>query len=71
MMKNNISCFAQTTYWIGWILDSIKLTCFGVIDQVAKINLAHAVAPLKQWFEKWRLSVGSTGPLRYYRIVLW
>jgi hypothetical protein len=35
--------------------------------ETTKIKIAHAVAPFKQWFEKWRLSVGSTGPLRHYR----
>ncbi len=39
----------------------------GVVQKTGKINIVHAVAPLKQWFEKWRLSVGSTGPLRHYK----
>jgi hypothetical protein len=44
-----------------------KQTRGTLVLQSAKINLAHAVAPLLQWSEKWRLGVGSTGPLRHYR----
>jgi hypothetical protein len=44
-----------------------KQTRGTLVLQSAKINFAHAVAPLLQWSEKWRLGVSSTGPLRHYR----
>lgn len=58
-------------YSSGGLFDPNKFSGISVVLkmflQEAKINIVHAVAPLKQWFEKWRLSVGSTEPLRHYR----
>jgi hypothetical protein len=64
------TCFGVCFDSSGGGLYPFKFASFLVVLkmflQKCKINVAHAVAPLKQWFEKWRLSVGSTGPLRHY-----
>jgi hypothetical protein len=69
MLINDASYLAIAHMWsrcffpVKIAIDVIKqLNNFLLRDM---IEFVHAVVPVKQWFGKWRLSVDSTGPLRY------
>ena len=54
MSKNNIAnFFIKSPNLFGWIAFFKQITSRRVINETAKINIAHAVVPLKQWYLKW------------------
>lgn len=65
--KYDVAIFGYASNLLSRVSRSKKQSSIGTVNKIVKINVAHAVAPYKQWFEKWRLSVDSTGPLRHYK----
>lgn len=59
--EHKVSILVRSAQRLVWFCASENQTGKWVVSKASKINVAHAVALLMQWFGKWRLGASTPG----------